>query len=231
MDYASEGKLYIVSTPIGNIKDITLRALEVIQEVDILFSEDTRETYKILQKYNIKTPQIPYTDHNHKKVVKHALESLGQSKNIALISDSGTPLISDPGFSLVYDVRKAGYEVVSIPGACSVTAALSICGLPTDKFSFLGFLPKTKSKKGKVLKDFGSKEASLVIFESPYRINNLIKELGEVLGNRAVCVLKDITKRYENVKTGYLDDIKNEKLKEKGEYVVVVAKEGFKIDG
>ena len=231
MDYASKGKLYIVATPIGHLEDITYRAVNVLNGVDLVLSEDTRETLKIFRKYNIDKPQISYTDQKHSRMIEMLVSKLVSGVNIALTSDSGTPLISDPGFKLVERIKKEGFDVVSIPGPSSPIAALSVSGLPTDKFMFLGFLPKSKLKRQKILQEYENFEGSLIIFESPHKIKDLLLETYDVLGSRAVSVVKDITKKFEKVITANLKDILGEKLKGRGEYILIVAKKGYKLNG
>ncbi len=225
-------KLYVVSTPIGNLQDITLRALEVLKNVDLILSEDTRETAKILSKWDIKTTQISYRDQNHKKVISHIKDLLKSGKNLCLVSDSGTPLISDPGFKLVQELKKNRVPIISIPGPSAVIAALSVSGLPTDNFSFIGFLPKKSNQRKSILQEFGKLPTTIVIYESPYRVRELLNEIYQELGNRTVCLAKDLTKMYEEVRTAPLENfIKNpEETKEKGEYVVLVAKENYSLD-
>jgi len=217
--------LYVVATPIGNLEDITFRAVDILKTADLILSEDTRETKKVLDKFSVATPQRSYRDQNHTKVIAEVIELLQQGKNLALVSDSGTPVISDPGYKLVRDVVEAGIKVESIPGASALVAANSISGLPTDKIIFLGFLPKKKNDRIKLLETYGNLDATLTIYESPFRINAFIEEAFSVLGNRKVCIAKDLTKTFENVIRGNLAEIiKGKKLIEKGEYVVLVAK-------
>lgn len=226
-------KLYVVSTPIGNLQDITLRALEILKSVDLILSEDTRETEKILKSWNVETPQISYRDQNHTKVISHIKDLLKSGKNLCLVSDSGTPLISDPGFKLVQELKKDQMEVIPIPGPSAITAALSISGLPTDNFSFIGFLPKKPNQRKAILQDFGKLPTTIVIYESPYRVRKLLAEIYQELGNRTICLAKDLTKMYEEVRTASIENfLENpEKIKEKGEYVVLVAKEDYSLDG
>ncbi len=223
------GKLYVVSTPIGNLGDMTFRGIEILKEVDLILSEDTRETDKILQKWNIKTPQISYREENHERIMPKILESLAKGDTLALVSDSGTPVISDPGFRLVRELRNANTPIISIPGPSAGIAALSVSGLPSDNFIFLGFLPKKSSQRTQILLKYGTLPATMVIYESPYRVKKLLKEVQESLGNRTVCLAKDLTKRYEDVKVGKLEKILEEKdkIKEKGEYVILVSKKGY----
>lgn len=226
-----KGKLYIISTPIGNLSDITLRALEVLKNVDMLLSEDTRETDKILQKYEIKKPQFSYRDHNHDQIFPKIVESLDNGLDLALISDSGTPLISDPGYKLVRDLIKKGFEIISIPGACAAVSALVISGFPTDKFTFVGFLPKSSADRSKVINSYGNLDTTLIFYESPFRVEKLLKEIKASLGERYVCLANEITKMHEKVLRGnvsiVLEAISGKKLK--GEYVVLVGKKEFSL--
>ncbi len=226
-----KGKLYIIATPIGNLTDITLRALETLKEVDMILSEDTRETDKILKKYEIDKPQLSYRDQNHDYIFPRLEETLENGLNLALISDSGTPLISDPGFKLVRDLIKKGFEIVSIPGPCAAISALVTSGFPTDKFSFLGFLPKSSGERSKLLRNYGNLDSTLVIYESPFRIEKLLKEIHENLGERYICLANEITKIHEKILRGslgiVLESVKGKRLR--GEFVVIVGKEGFSL--
>lgn len=227
----NKGTLFIVATPIGNLSDITLRAIETLKSVDLILSEDTRETDKILKKYNITKPQLSYRDQNHNVMLPKIIDILSSGHNIAIISDSGTPLISDPGYKLVRDLIQESFNIVSIPGPSAVISSLISSGLPTDKFSFIGFLPKSSSDRKKILKSYGNLESTLVIYESPYRIIKLLEEIKEVLGDRYVCLANEMTKVHEkfvrsNV-SSLLTTLRYKKLK--GEYVVLVGKEGFNL--
>lgn len=218
------GKLYIVSTPIGNMEDISFRAINTLKEVSFIISEDTRETLKLLNQYEIKKPQISYRDQNHNIVIGRILNILNDDLDIALVSDRGTPLISDPGFKLVREVIKNGSEVIAIPGASAITASLVISGLPTDRFCFLGFLPKSKPQRVKILNDFKDLESTLIFYESPNRITQLLEELREVLGDRDICVAKEITKLHEQIYRFNLKDLNDIKIDSRGEFVVLVGK-------
>lgn len=226
-------RLFIVATPIGNLKDITIRGLEVLKNVDLIISEDTRETEKLLKKYEIKKSQISYRDQNHNRVFPKILDLLDKS-DAALISDSGTPLISDPGFKLVSELISKGIEIVSIPGPSAVISSIVASGLPTDKFSFLGFLPKKQSKRSEILRNFGDLDCTLIIYESPYRISKLLDEIFENLGERYICIVNEQTKKFEKIYRGliskFLDNKTLDKIEisKKGEFVVLVAKKGFK---
>ena len=219
------GKLFIVASPIGNMEDITLRAIKVLKDVSVILSEDTRETQKILNHFEISKPQISYRDQNHLQVLNKIVDLIESGSDLAILSDRGTPLISDPGFKLVRDLISKGYEVVSIPGPSSVIASLVVSGLPTDKFTFLGFLPKTESQRVKIIKNYGELDTTLIFFESPYRILKLLEEVKKTLGNRDVCVVKELTKLYEEVYRFNLNDLDTVKIDLRGEFVVLVSKE------
>ena len=219
------GKLFIVASPIGNMEDITFRAIKVLKDVSVILSEDTRETQKILNHFEISKPQISYRDQNHLQVLNKIVDLIESGSDLAILSDRGTPLISDPGFKLVRDLISKGYEVVSIPGPSSVIASLVVSGLPTDKFTFLGFLPKTESQRVKIIKNYGELDTTLIFFESPYRILKLLEEVMKTLGNRDVCVVKELTKLHEEVYRFNLNDLDTVKIDLRGEFVVLVSKE------
>lgn len=208
---------------------MTFRAVEQLKSVSIILSEDTRETGKILAKYEITKPQISYRDQNHQKVIAEIIDILKSGQDAALVSDSGTPLISDPGFKLVKELIDNGIDVKVIPGPSAVVSALVVSGLPTDKFCFLGFLPKSKGQIEKILKSYGALDGTLIIYESPNRILRLLDEILENLGNRKIAVVSELTKIYEKVFRGKVEDVKKQ-MQEKnvrGEFVVLVAKEDF----
>ena len=219
------GKLFIVASPIGNMGDITLRALEVLKDVSYILSEDTRETQKLLNYFEIQKTQISYRDQNHVQVLAKILDLMENGNDLAILSDRGTPLISDPGYKLVREVIGKGYEVVSIPGPSSVIASLVISGLPTDKFCFLGFLPRTESQRVKIIQKYGELDSTLIFFESPYRILKLLEEVKKTLGNREVCVVKELTKLHEEIYRFNLSDLDKTKIDLRGEFVVLVSKE------
>ena len=224
------GDLYIVSTPIGNLKDISHRALTILSDVDIIACEDTRVSNKLLTHYKIKNKLIFYNDYNERKMVDKVYNYLLEDNDIALISDAGTPCISDPGYRIVNKATLNNINVISIPGASSVHAALSISGLPTDNYFFQGFLPKKKGRKTK-FEQLKELDCTIVIFESPKRIKKTFKDINFYLGNRVVSVCKELTKLYEKV---YLNDIENiinifNDISPKGEYVILIAKENYKL--
>ncbi len=223
----NQGRLYLVSGPIGNFNDITLRAIETLKTSDLILSEDTRETAKLLQHFNITAQQISYRDQNHDRVLESVLSLLENDKTLSLVSDSGTPTISDPGFKLVRELTEKGIKVIPIPGPTAAMAALSASGLPTDRFVFLGFLPKTEGRRVNLLKMYGELDNTLIIYESPYRIFKLLEEILETLGDRKVCLARELTKVHEEIVTAktsvLLESIKTKSPK--GEYVVLVSKE------
>ncbi|HOA18519.1 MAG TPA: 16S rRNA (cytidine(1402)-2'-O)-methyltransferase [bacterium] len=223
------GTLYIISTPIGNLADVTLRALEVLKNVSVILSEDTRETDKMLKRYGMNKKQISYRDQNHESIFPYILNELEKGNDIAIVTDSGTPLISDPGFKLVRDLIGKNMNVISIPGPSAVTASLVVSGLPTDKFSFLGFLPKSEGQIARILNDYGKLDSTLIIYESPFRVKKLLNIIKNTLGNRKICVVNEITKVHEKIFRGYLDEVtvNIKDIKLKGEFVILIAKEGY----
>ena len=223
------GLFYVVATPIGNLEDISLRALRILKEVDVIFSEDTRETSKVLQKFSIEKAQVSYRDQIHNRMLPVAEEYLNSGRSIALITDCGTPLISDPGFKLVSELRQKGFTVLGIPGPSAVITALSISGLPTDKFTFVGFLPRGSGQRKDLLLKYGELDATLALYESPYRVVSLLDQILTYLGDRYVCVANELTKVHENVKTGAVSEILAwyKSAKPRGEFVVLIAKSDF----
>jgi len=224
------GKLYIVSTPIGNLKDITLRAIETLNEVDFILCEDTRVSSILLKQYNIIKQLISFNAVSETKKIPTIIERLQNGQSYALISDSGTPAISDPGIRLVSEAIKNGIEVISIPGATALIAALTISGLPTDSFIFEGFLPQKKGRQKK-LGELSEEKRTIVLYESSHRIEKLIDELVQYFPERYVVVCRELTKKFEESWRGYPAELK-EKLNEKiikGEFVVVIASKDWKV--
>jgi len=218
------GKFYIISTPIGNIKDITIRGLDILNFVDKIVCEDTRVTGRLLMHYGIKKPMIVYNDHSSVNERDKIVNYLLNNDNIAFVSDAGTPLISDPGYCLVNAVIEAGIDVTSIPGACSVITALTLAGLPTNSFTFIGFLPKTKQSRLNELESAKEIKTTLIFFETAKRLLDALNDVYAVLGNRRVAIMRELTKLYEEVRRGYIDEeIKYWQNKElKGEFVIVL---------
>ncbi len=224
-----KGILYVVATPIGNLGDITYRAVEVLKSVGFILAEDTRQSAKLLKRYSINAPLVSYRDQNHLRMIEKVVEKLDLGIDLALVSDSGTPVISDPGFKLVRELVELGYVVQPIPGANAAIAAISVSGVTPDKFIFLGFLPKSDSKRRDMLKEYGSLNLSMIIYESPQRVEKLLEEIFESVGNRNVVLANDITKLYEKFSRGSAQDllaqVRNGEIKTKGEFVVLVDKE------
>ena len=225
------GVLYVVGSPIGNLGDLSHRAVEILSSVDLIAAEDTRVTSILLKKYLINKKCISYHDKNENIKFQKIIDILKQGNNIALISDAGTPCLSDPGYRVVNAARRNNIEIISIPGASSITAALSISGLPSDHFYFEGFLPKKKGRKTR-LEFLSLLECSIVIFESPNRVVKTLKDISKYFGNRAISICREITKLYEENYFGYTDDILDriENSKMRGEFVLIISKQGYKID-
>ena len=224
-----KGELYVVSTPIGNLEDITIRAVEILKKVDLIAVEDTRVSGRLLSKYNIKNNLIPFHVQNENSKVDYIVKLLLSGKKIAIISDAGTPCISDPGYLLVNKSRELDINVFSIPGPSSLTASLSISGLPSERFFFEGFLPKKKGRLSR-LNFLASLDVSVVLFESPHRLCKTLNDIMFNIGDRYVSICKEITKinetNYFNRLSQLIDQFsKLEKIK--GEYVIVIAKEGY----
>jgi 16S rRNA (cytidine1402-2'-O)-methyltransferase len=227
MDAAkAESGLYLVATPIGNLGDITLRALEVLAGVDIIACEDTRVTRKLMVRYGIETPLTPYHEHNATEARPRLLARLADGQAIALVSDAGTPLISDPGYKLVRAACEAGHTVTALPGPSSVLAALSVAGLPTDRFFFEGFLPVKQAARHKRVAELASIPATLVLFESGSRLAATLTDLAAAFGNRAAAACRELTKLHEEVRRGDLETLARDYAagaESRGEFVVVVA--------
>lgn len=227
----SQSGLYVVATPIGNLEDISYRAVRILSEVDLVAAEDTRHSALLLSHYGIKTPMQALHEHNEDQVTGRILERITSGQAIALISDAGTPLISDPGYRLVRAAREADLPVYSVPGPSAVTAALSVAGLPPDHFVFEGFLPSKITARKKHLEQLSRETRTLVFFESSHRIEAAINNMAEIFGpQRLVAVCRELTKKFETVLRAPLADI-GEKLasdrnQTRGEFVVVVA--GYK---
>ena len=206
--HAAGPALYLVATPIGNLEDITLRAVRVLKEVDVIACEDTRQTQKLLNHYGITTRTVSYHEHNEMTRSSELLIQLEQGAKIALVSDAGTPLLSDPGFGLVRAAAAAGIEVRAVPGASAVTAALSIAGLATDRFAFEGFLPSRAGERRALLARLAAEARTLVLFEAPHRIAATLSDLARSFGEqRAAVVTRELTKMHESVYRGTLREL------------------------
>lgn len=228
-----KGKLYIVSTPIGNLEDITLRAIRILKEVDIIACEDTRVTKKLLSRYQIHKPLTTYHEHNEREKAEELLTILESGKNIALVSDAGTPGISDPGYRLVSLASEKGIEVISVPGPSAAIAALSISGLPTSSFTFLGFLPRSDKKRKEYLDSVREYTQTLILYESPNRIIDTLNSIFEILGNRRVSVSREITKVFEETLRGKISNviqILKQRERVKGEFTIILEGKHNKLD-
>jgi len=201
------GTLYVVSTPIGNLEDLSPRARDVLARADLLACEDTRVTGKLLRRFGIRTPSVSYHEHNERERAPELLARLEEGKDVALVSDAGTPLVSDPGYRLVRAAREAGVSVRAIPGPSAVLAALSVSGLPTSRFTFVGFLPPKGKARETAVAALGSFDHTLVLFESGARIARLLSELSAAFGSREATVLREMTKLHEEHRSGSLPDL------------------------
>jgi 16S rRNA (cytidine1402-2'-O)-methyltransferase len=221
------GKLFIVPTPIGNLEDITHRALRILAEVELIAAEDTRHSQKLLQHYDITTRMVSLHDHNEDQRAKQLIEKMKLGQDLALISDAGTPLISDPGYGLVNQCRVAGLDVIPLPGACAATTALCAAGLPTDRFIFEGFLPTKAVAKSQALESLQRESATCVFYESPRRIEDALKAIVEVLGEeRPVVIAKELTKTFETFYSGSavqcLSWLQADANHQRGEFVLMI---------
>ncbi|MGO3930012.1 16S rRNA (cytidine(1402)-2'-O)-methyltransferase [Rhodopseudomonas pseudopalustris] len=216
--------LHLVATPIGNLGDITLRALETLAGVDVIACEDTRITHRLTERYGISAQLKPYHEHNAAQARPKILEKLAQGGSVALVSDAGTPLISDPGYKLVREAYDAGHDVVALPGASAVLAALALAALPTDRFFFDGFLPAKQGARRSRLSELAAIDATLVLFEAGSRIHNSLRDLAEVLGEREAAICRELTKLHQEVRRAPLTTLAEtaETLETRGEFVVVI---------
>ncbi|MDX2154249.1 MAG: 16S rRNA (cytidine(1402)-2'-O)-methyltransferase [Bryobacteraceae bacterium] len=196
------GTLYVVATPIGNLEDITYRAVRILREVDAIACEDTRESRKLLDHYGIQKPLVSYHEHNESARAEELLQRVADGETIALISDAGTPLVSDPGYRLIHHAATAGVRVVSVPGPSAALAALTASGLPTDAFRFCGFLPPKQTQRRKELEHLAAETATLIFYEAPHRILESLGDTETVLGPRPVVVARELTKLHEEILRG-----------------------------
>lgn len=218
------GVLYVVATPIGNLEDITLRALRTLKEVDLIAAEDTRHTRILLDHHGIRTPQVSHHEHNEKSQAPRLVERLKQGESIALVSDAGTPAIADPGYRLVVEALRAGIRVIPIPGAAALVAALSAGGLPTDRFVFEGFLPAKNGERESRLEALRDESRTAVFYEAPHRLKDSLAAMRRILGNRDIVVARELSKLHEEFLRGTIDEVA-EKLAErevKGEITLLV---------
>jgi 16S rRNA (cytidine1402-2'-O)-methyltransferase len=220
----SRGSLYIVATPIGNLEDISFRALKILNSVDYIASEDTRISGKLLSRYEIKTRLTSYYEHNEKTKAPKIIDDITNGKSVALITDAGTPLISDPGYRLVDLAVRNGIDIIPIPGPSSVLAALSVSGFPTDSFCFEGYPPRTAGKLKRFFENLKNESRTIVLFESPHRVRKSLAIMLDVLGDREIFVGRELTKKFEEKIRGRLGEILAylEKKTPKGELVIIV---------
>ncbi|KPJ67993.1 MAG: hypothetical protein AMJ43_00825 [Coxiella sp. DG_40] len=227
MNSHNNGILYVVATPIGNLNDVTLRALETLKKVDHIAAEDTRHSKKLLQHFGIKKPMISLHNYNERERSKVLLKRLQKGEDLALISDAGTPLISDPGYRLVKLIRNVGINIVPIPGPCAAITALCVSGLPTDKFIFEGFLPMKAVARCKRLQELISEPRTIIFYEAPHRMKFLISDLLNVFGkDRHAVLARELTKKFETIYGASLSELKSwfemNKARQKGEFVVLL---------
>jgi 16S rRNA (cytidine1402-2'-O)-methyltransferase len=223
----SMGSLYIVATPIGNLEDITDRARRVLSNVDLIAAEDTRHSARLLRQISIDTPLVAMHDHNEKQVAPVLVDKIRFGQNVALISDAGTPLLSDPGFGLVDLARSNGIEIIPVVGASALMAALSVAGMPVDRFVFEGFLPARQQARIKRLQSFANETRTVIFFEAPHRVVNTLKDMRDLFGGqRIVSIARELTKLYEQVVRAELDDVlgrfESGEIKARGEFVLLL---------
>ena len=219
-----KGKLYIVATPIGNLEDITLRAINVLKEVDFIIAEDTRHSLKLLNHLEISKPLISYHRHNEENKTEDILNKIEEGKNIALISDAGTPVISDPGEFIVKEAIEREIEVIPIPGACAIITALMAAGVNTRNFTFYWFLSLNKKIRTKELEQIKDNNNTVILYEAPHKIKNTMQDLENYVDDRKIVIARELTKIHEEFIRGTIDEIKDKLQNPKGEYVIIIDK-------
>ncbi|MGM8228708.1 16S rRNA (cytidine(1402)-2'-O)-methyltransferase [Cellvibrio sp. ARAG 10.3] len=224
---SATGVLYVVATPIGNLADMVPRAVEALQTVALIAAEDTRHSSRLLAHFDIKTPAIAYHDHSDDQRTEHILQRLLSGEHVALISDAGTPLVSDPGYRLVREARQAGIQVVPIPGACAMIAALSAAGLPSDRFAFEGFLPAKQTARCSVLQSLVNETRTLIFYEAPHRILETLRDIAQIFGaEREVVIARELTKTFETIRGGPVAEITDwvagDSNQQRGEIVLLI---------
>ena len=219
------GKLYLCATPIGNLEDITYRVVRTLKEADIIAAEDTRNTLRLLNHFDIHTPLTSYHANNRIQKARELVDRLAEGKDIALVTDAGTPGISDPGEDLVRMCHEAGIEVTSLPGASALVTAVSLSGMDCSRFCFEAFLPRDKGERKALLKELGTQTCSIVIYEAPHRLEKTLRELNEELGDRQICICRELTKIHEEVRLTTLSAAAKyyEKEAPRGEFVLIIA--------
>ena len=219
-----KGKLYIVATPIGNLEDITLRAINILKSVDIIIAEDTRHSLKLLNHLEISKPLISYHRHNEEEKTNGILDKIEEGNNIALISDAGTPVISDPGEIIVKKALERNIEVIPIPGACAIITALMAAGVNTKNFTFYGFLSINKKIRNKELDQIKNNKNTIILYEAPHKIINTLKDLENYVGERKIVLARELTKVHEEFIRGNIKAVQEKLTSPKGEYVIIIDK-------
>ena len=222
MEKQKEGILYIVATPIGNLEDITLRAIRILKEVDLIAAEDTRHTLKLLNHLEISKPMISYHRHNEEERTDNLIKELKKGKNIALVSDAGTPGICDPGEEIIKKCIEENIKVVPIPGACAMVNALIASGISTKEFTFLGFLPLNKKTRKEKLEEIKTSNKTIILYEAPHKLKNTLKDLSDILENRKIVLARELTKIHEEYIRGTADELIEKSENLKGEIVLII---------
>ena len=236
MNTYQSGTLFVIATPVGNLGDMVPRAVDTLQSVSVIACEDTRHSKKLLDYFNIDTPRISYHDHTDQKATEKIIDRLNRGNSVALISDAGTPLISDPGYRLVAEARKRNLDVIPIPGACAAISALSVSGLATDKFRFIGFLPSKSSQRIKVLETLKCASDTLIFYEAPHRVLTMLEDVSIVFGSHRIAFLaREISKTFETYLHGSLESlcmkVGNDCNQQRGEIVLIVSGNGIVKEG
>lgn len=221
--YEKKSNLYLISTPIGNLDDITLRSINVLKEVEVVFSEDTRVTSLLLNHLQIKKKLIPLHEHNEDTAKEKVLSYLEQGFSVALVTDRGTPIISDPGYKTVKYIIEKGYNVIALPGACAFVPALITSGIEPEHFIFYGFLNSKKSKRKKELQELKNNKTTIIFYEAPHRIIETLNDIKNIFGDRNISISREITKKYESIFRGKITDFLSMENLIKGEFVIVVS--------
>ena len=216
------GTLYLVATPIGNLEDITFRAIRILKEVDLIAAEDTRQTLKLLNHYEINKPLISYHRHNEEVKQEVLIQKLKEGQNIALVSDAGTPVISDPGEVIVKEALKENIKVIPIPGACALINAVIASGLDTKEFSFFGFLSLNKKLRKEKLQEIKKENKTIILYEAPHKLTSTLKDLSEILENRKIVVARELTKIHEEFLSGTASEILENYKEPKGEHIILI---------
>lgn len=219
-----QGILYIVATPIGNLEDITLRAIRVLKEVDIIAAEDTRHTLKLLNHLEISKPLISYHRHNEEIKTQELIDKLQEGKNIALVSDAGTPVISDPGGEIVKSAIENNIKIIPIPGACAAITAIIASGLDAKEFTFIGFLPQNNKNRNEKLERISKEERTTILYEAPHKLMKTLEDIGKVIGKRKVVLARELTKIHEEYIEGTIAELQSKIKEPKGEYVIIIDK-------